>query len=36
MGRDLVRGGYSRHVFEPMAFLELRAWFTRGAPRRSA
>src|SRR5215469_10425120 len=27
VGRDLVRGGYSRHVFEP-AELELRAWFT--------
>src|SRR5580693_1045018 len=26
-GRDRVRGGYSRHVFEP-AELELRAWFT--------
>ena len=30
MGRDAVRGGYSRHVFEP-AELELRAWFTRRA-----
>src|ERR1700722_18973715 len=28
VGRDPVRGGYSRHVFEP-AELELRAWFTR-------
>src|ERR1700726_4207255 len=27
VGRDPVRGGYSRHVFEP-AELELRAWFT--------
>lgn len=27
IGRDPVRGGYSRHVFEP-AELELRAWFT--------
>jgi N-carbamoyl-L-amino-acid hydrolase len=26
VGRDPVRGGYSRHVFEP-AELELRAWF---------
>src|SRR5580698_505159 len=26
VGRDRVRGGYSRHVFEP-AELELRAWF---------
>jgi N-carbamoyl-L-amino-acid hydrolase len=26
-GRDPVRGGYSRHVFEP-AELDLRAWFT--------
>ena len=30
LGRDAVRGGYSRHVFEP-AELELRAWFTRRA-----
>ena len=30
VGRDAVRGGYSRHVFEP-AELELRAWFTRRA-----
>jgi N-carbamoyl-L-amino-acid hydrolase len=30
MGRDAVRGGYSRRVFEP-AELELRAWFTRRA-----
>ena len=30
IGRDPVRGGYSRHVFEP-AELELRAWFTRRA-----
>ena len=30
LGRDTVRGGYSRHVFEP-AELELRAWFTRRA-----
>src|SRR3984957_2411557 len=30
LGRDPVRGGYSRHVFEP-AELELRAWFTRRA-----
>ncbi len=30
VGRDPVRGGYSRHVFEP-AELELRAWFTRRA-----
>ena len=30
VGRDTVRGGYSRHVFEP-AELELRAWFTRRA-----
>jgi N-carbamoyl-L-amino-acid hydrolase len=27
IGRDPVRGGYSRHVFEP-AEMELRAWFT--------
>ena len=27
IGRDDVRGGYSRHVFEP-AELALRAWFT--------
>jgi N-carbamoyl-L-amino-acid hydrolase len=27
VGRDPVRGGYSRHVFEPSE-LELRAWFT--------
>jgi N-carbamoyl-L-amino-acid hydrolase len=26
IGRDPVRGGYSRHVFEP-ADMELRAWF---------
>jgi beta-ureidopropionase / N-carbamoyl-L-amino-acid hydrolase len=30
VGRDAVRGGYSRHVFEP-AELELRAWFARRA-----
>ena len=30
IGRDSVRGGYSRHVFEP-AEMELRAWFTRRA-----
>ena len=30
VGRDAVRGGYSRHVFDP-AELELRAWFTRRA-----
>jgi N-carbamoyl-L-amino-acid hydrolase len=30
IGRDAVRGGYSRHVFEP-AELELRAWFERRA-----
>ena len=30
IGADPVRGGYSRHVFEP-ADLELRAWFTRRA-----
>ena len=30
IGRDPVRGGYSRHVFEP-AEMELRAWFTRRA-----
>ena len=30
VGRDPVRGGYSRHVFEP-AELELRDWFTRRA-----
>jgi N-carbamoyl-L-amino-acid hydrolase len=30
VGRDPVRGGYSRHVFEP-AELELRAWFARRA-----
>ena len=30
VGRDAVRGGYSRHVFEPPE-LELRAWFTRRA-----
>ena len=30
VGRDPVRGGYSRHVFEP-AELDLRAWFTRRA-----
>jgi N-carbamoyl-L-amino-acid hydrolase len=30
VGRDPVRGGYSRHVFEP-AELELRAWFSRRA-----
>ena len=30
VGRDPVRGGYSRHLFEP-AELELRAWFTRRA-----
>ncbi|MGD0702251.1 MAG: allantoate amidohydrolase [Trebonia sp.] len=29
-GRDPVRGGYSRHVFEP-AEMELRGWFTRRA-----
>jgi N-carbamoyl-L-amino-acid hydrolase len=28
IGRDPVRGGYSRHVYEP-AELELRAWFRR-------
>src|SRR3984957_18867689 len=30
VGRDPVRGGYSRHLFDP-AELELRAWFTRRA-----
>ena len=30
IGVDPVRGGYSRHVFEP-AEMELRAWFTRRA-----
>jgi N-carbamoyl-L-amino-acid hydrolase len=30
VGRDPVRGGYSRHVFDP-AELKLRAWFTRRA-----
>jgi len=30
IGADPVRGGYSRHVFEP-AELELRDWFTRRA-----
>jgi N-carbamoyl-L-amino-acid hydrolase len=30
IGRDPVRGGYSRHVFEP-AETELRDWFTRRA-----
>jgi N-carbamoyl-L-amino-acid hydrolase len=30
LGADPVRGGYSRHVFEP-AEMELRAWFTRCA-----
>jgi N-carbamoyl-L-amino-acid hydrolase len=30
IGGDPVRGGYSRHVFEP-AELELRDWFTRRA-----
>jgi beta-ureidopropionase / N-carbamoyl-L-amino-acid hydrolase len=30
VGRDPVRGGYSRHVFDP-AELELRAWFNRRA-----
>jgi beta-ureidopropionase / N-carbamoyl-L-amino-acid hydrolase len=30
IGRDPVRGGYSRHVFEP-AEMELREWFTRRA-----
>ncbi|MGH3265575.1 MAG: allantoate amidohydrolase, partial [Trebonia sp.] len=30
VGRDAVRGGYSRHVFDP-AELELRAWFARRA-----
>jgi N-carbamoyl-L-amino-acid hydrolase len=30
IGRDPVRGGYSRHVFEP-AEMELRAWFARRA-----
>jgi beta-ureidopropionase / N-carbamoyl-L-amino-acid hydrolase len=30
IGRDPVRGGYSRHVFEP-AEIELREWFTRRA-----
>ena len=30
IGGDPVRGGYSRHVFEP-AETELREWFTRRA-----
>jgi N-carbamoyl-L-amino-acid hydrolase len=30
IGRDAVRGGYSRRVFEPDE-LDLRAWFTRHA-----
>jgi N-carbamoyl-L-amino-acid hydrolase len=30
IGGDPVRGGYSRHVFEP-AEMELREWFTRRA-----
>ncbi len=30
VGKDPVRGGYSRHVFHP-AELELRAWFTQRA-----
>jgi beta-ureidopropionase / N-carbamoyl-L-amino-acid hydrolase len=30
IGRDPVRGGYSRHVFEP-AEIELREWFARRA-----
>ena len=30
IGVDPVRGGYSRHVFEP-AEMELRAWFSRRA-----
>jgi N-carbamoyl-L-amino-acid hydrolase len=30
IGRDPVRGGYSRHVFEP-AEMELREWFARRA-----
>jgi len=30
IGNDPVRGGYSRHVFEP-AEMELRDWFTRRA-----
>ena len=30
IGADPVRGGYSRHVFEP-AEMELREWFTRRA-----
>src|ERR1700735_1851983 len=30
IGVDRVRGGYSRHVFEP-AEMELREWFTRRA-----
>jgi beta-ureidopropionase / N-carbamoyl-L-amino-acid hydrolase len=30
VGRDAVRGGYSRHVFDP-AEVELRTWFTRRA-----
>src|ERR1700753_77847 len=30
LGRDAVRGGYSRHVFDP-AELGLRAWVTRRA-----
>ena len=30
IGRDSVRGGYSRHLFEP-AELALREWFTRRA-----
>ena len=30
IGRDPVRGGYSRRVFEP-AEMELRAWFSRRA-----
>jgi len=30
IGRDAVRGGYSRYVFDP-AELALRAWFTRRA-----
>ena len=30
IGRDLVRGGYSRHVFEPTE-IELREWFASRA-----
>lgn len=33
IGRDAVRGGYSRHVFDD-ADLALRAWFTDAATRR--